>query len=180
MRRLKALFLSWDFGISILITAITFYHIPNYIDMKFTLSFYNVLMTVLSIIFSLFFTAMTIIMSSSDNDYIEFLERENIFSELLWSFKFTLLTLFISLLISILLYSGTSYWLSTYSSFEWLQNKILLLIIEFMFLYGMFATWLCILDTIRFSKFRIKFLKKKRKEEEEENKKSNSSGVILK
>ncbi|HEY1194687.1 hypothetical protein [Flavobacterium sp.] len=130
--------------------------------MKFTLSFYNVAMTVLSIIFSLFFTAMAIIMSSSDNDFIEFLEETKTFTELLWSFKITLLFLFMSLILSIILYSGTSYWLESYNEDSWLQNKTLLLILEFLFLYGMFATWFCIMDTIKFSKYRSIYLSKKK------------------
>ena len=72
MRRLKALILSWDFGITLLSVFETYLVLPEYINMNFALSFYNVAMTVLSIIFSLFFTAMAIIMSSSDNDFIEF------------------------------------------------------------------------------------------------------------
>jgi hypothetical protein len=80
---------------------------------------------------------------------------------LLWSFKITLLFLFMSLILSILLYSGTSYWLESYSKDSWFQNKMLLLILEFLFLYGMLATWFCIMDTLNFSKYRSKYLSKK-------------------
>ncbi|RXM42262.1 hypothetical protein BOW57_17080, partial [Flavobacterium sp. YO64] len=80
MRRVKSFIYCWDFGIAFFATLITYYFLPDYINMKFTLSFYNVAMTVLSIIFSLFFTAMAIIMSSSDNDFIEFLEETKTFT----------------------------------------------------------------------------------------------------
>lgn len=164
MRRIKALIFSWDFGAALFATALSFYYLPAYINMKFALSFYNVAMTVLSIIFSLFFTAMAIIMSSSDNDFIEFLEERKIFTELLWSFKITLLVLFISLIISIILYTGTSYWLESFTESSWCQNKILLLILEFLFLYGMCATWFCIMDTLKFSKYRSRYLSQKNQE----------------
>ena len=76
MRRLRALVISWDFMIALLSVIITFFLLPEFVNIKFALSFYNVAMTVLSIIFSLFFTAMAIIMSSSDNDFIAFLEKK--------------------------------------------------------------------------------------------------------
>lgn len=160
MRRFKALIKSWDFILALLSVIITYFLLPEYINMKFALSFYNVAMTVLSIIFSLFFTAMAIIMSSSDNDFIEFLEQKGTFSELLWSFKVTLFILFISLVLSIVLYSGTSYWIETSSDDVWYQNSKLLMTLEFCFLYGMIATWFCIMDTVKFSKYRSIFLKK--------------------
>ena len=113
---------------------------------------------------------MAIIMSSSDNDFIEFLEEKNTFTELLWSFKFTLFVLFLSLILSILLYSGTSYWIETNHNETWLQDYRLLLLLQFCFLYGMIATWFSIIDTVKFSQFRSEFLKeqkiKKQKKEE--------------
>ncbi|MFZ4105974.1 hypothetical protein [Flavobacterium sp.] len=159
MRRLRALVISWDFMIALLSVIITFFLLPEFVNIKFALSFYNVAMTVLSIIFSLFFTAMAIIMSSSDNDFIAFLEKKNTFTELLWSFKVTLFILFLSLILSIILYTGTSYWIETNCNGVWLQNSKLLLILEFCFLYGMSATWFCIMDTVKFSKYRAIFLK---------------------
>ena len=164
MRRLRALIKSWDFILALLSTAATYYLLPEFINMKFALSFFNVAMTVLSIIFSLFFTAMAIIMSSSDNDFIEFLEQNNTFTELLWSFKVTLIILFSSLVLSIILYSGTSYWLETNYEYVWLQNSKLLLSLEFFFFFGMIASWLCIMDTVKFSKYRSRFLKKNKGE----------------
>ncbi|MEO4005054.1 hypothetical protein [Flavobacterium sp. CAU 1735] len=160
MRRIKAVIKSWDFVIVLLSTITTYFLLPDYVNMKFALSFYNVAMTVLSIIFSLFFTAMAILISSPDNDFIEFLEEKNTFTELLWSFKFTLFILFASLVLSIILYTGTSFWLETNYRDVWLQKSILILTLEFCFLYGILATWFCIIDTIKFSKYRTLFLKK--------------------
>lgn len=165
MRRFKAIILSWDFGITLLSVFATYLVLPEYINMNFALSFYNVAMTVLSIIFSLFFTAMAIIMSSSDNDFIEFLEEKNTFTELLWSFKFTLFVLFLSLILSIILYSGTSYWIETNHNETWLQDYRLLLLLQFCFLYGMIATWFSIMDTVKFSKYRSDFLKEQKTQE---------------
>jgi hypothetical protein len=50
-----------------------------------------------------------------------FFRRSNTFIELLWSFKFTLFILFLSLILSIILYSGTSFWIETNHDESWLQ-----------------------------------------------------------
>lgn len=162
MRRIKSIIKGYDFAISILLTLATAYILPDYINMKFALSFFNVCMTILSIIFSLFFAAMAILVSSSDNDFIDFLEEKKVFTELLWSFKFTLSILFLSLIISIFFYLGTSYWLETYDKFRWLQYKWLSLLLLFFFIYGMLATWMSVIDIVKFSSFRLKFLKQQR------------------
>lgn len=160
MRRLKSILISWDFGVALFSAITTYVLMPSYIDMDFALSFYNISMTVLSIVFSLFFTAMSIIMSSSDNDFIEFLEERSVFTELLWSFKFTLFVLFLSLVLSIIFYAGTSYWIMSKTvKNNWVQDSIFVLILEFCFLYGLLATWQAIMDTIKFSKYRSIFLK---------------------
>lgn len=165
-----SIFSGYDFIFAIITLIAGFLLLPQFISMKFALSFYNTTMTILSIIFSLFFAAMAILMSSSDNDFIEFLEENNDFTELLWSFKFTLGILFISLILSIFLYFGTSYWLETYDKDRWLQSRWMSIILLVVFIYGMISTWLAILDIVKFSDFRARFLKKqselKKKEKE--------------
>lgn len=157
MNKYKAVFLSWDIWISIVVGVITYSILPEYLDVKFTKSFYNTGITVLSIIFSLFFAALAIIMSSSDNDFIQFLEKENHFTELLWTFKFTLIILFISLIYSIGLYTFSEYLIENNTS-EFEQHRIYFVTFEILFSYSMLATFLAVLDTIQFSKFRAVFL----------------------
>lgn len=157
MRRIKSVIISWDFIVTILVTVITYRIVPEYLNMKFLLSVYNIGITILALIFSLFFAALAIIMSSSENDFIDFLEEENLFSELLWSFKVTLIMLFISLIYAIILYTGTSYYIETYNSIVWLQNEILFLILVALFTYSMASTCISVHDTIKFSEYRSKF-----------------------
>jgi hypothetical protein len=149
---------SWDFIISVTITLVTAFIIPNYIKVSFAEDIYSVGITVLSIIFSLFFAASAIIMSSSDNDFIDFLEEEKHFSILLETFRFTLISLFVSLIYSIVLYIITDYLLK-YSGDAFTQNKVWFLIFELTFIYSMLATGLSVLDTVNFSKYRSIFLK---------------------
>lgn len=159
--KLKDIILSWDLCISLIITLISCYLMPQMLEIKFCISFYNVGITVLAIVFSLFFAALAIIMTSSDNDFIEFLEENNDFTALLKMFKFTLIILFISLFYSIILYVASDYFATLYKD-NFLQNKILFLSFEFLFSYGLLSTALCINDTIKFSQYRALFMKKKK------------------
>jgi len=163
VRNIKSIIFSYDTGVSIALSVISYCTLPDYLNMKFLLTFYNICISVLSIIFSLFFAALAIIMSSSDNDFIEFLEQRKTFSKLLFSFKATLVMLFVSLVYSIILYTGSSFYIETYNFGVWEQHKILFCILELLFIYSMIATGLSILDTIAFSKFRSIFLSKKNK-----------------
>ena len=158
--KFRNIILSWDFVISIVLTLTTATFLPTMLKMSFCISFYNTGITVLSVVFSLFFAALAIIMTSYDNDFIEFLEEENDFSALLDSFKTTLVMLFVSLIYSIVLFVSSDYFAKNNSpDFE--QHKIFFLVFEFQFTYSLLSTALSVKDTIKFSDLRGKFLKKK-------------------
>jgi hypothetical protein len=169
MNKFKMILFSWDIYLSLPLSLISYFFLPKYLEMEFTLSFFNIGITVISIIFSLFFAALAIIMSSSDNDFLEFLEQKNQFTTLLWTFKVTLIALFCTLIYSIVLYTGTQYYIVHFNPIKWEQHKILFIFFEFLFLYSMIATGLSINDTIVFSKFRAKFLKQQSDKAKNEN-----------
>lgn len=160
--KLKQIILSWDFVVSIILTLVTALFLPSELTVTFSISFYNIGISVLSIIFSLFFAALAIIMTSSDNDFIEFLEETGDFTALMNTFKVTLIMLFVSLIYSIVLYVCSSYSVVNGND-KITQNKIFFLVFEFLFSYSMFATALSIKDTIMFSGYRAKYLKNKKK-----------------
>jgi len=159
--RLSTVILSWDFVVSVILTLTSAIFLPSMLKIGFCISFFNVGITVLSIIFSLFFAALAIIMTSSDNDFIEFLEEENDFTALLDTFKVTLLMLFISLIYSIILFVISDYF-AKLNDDQFQQHKIFFLFFEFLFCYSLLSTALSIKDTIRFSEMRGKFLKNRR------------------
>lgn len=162
MNKYKAVLVSWDIFASIALGLLTFFVLPEYLNIVFTKSFYSIGISVLSIIFSLFFAALAIIMSSSDNDFIQFLEEKNNFTGLLWTFKYTLALLFISLIYSIVFYTISEYLIEN-SKANWEMHKLIFVIFEFLFCYSMLATFLAVLDTIQFSKFRAVFLSNRNK-----------------
>ena len=157
--KIREIILSWDFFVASLITLVTALIIPHRLSLEFCLSFYNIGITVLSIVFSIFFTALAIIMASSDDDFISFLEEEGDYTILMVSFKITLVMLFVSLIYSIVLYCITSYVLSCLP-IDKSQNCIYFLIFEFLFSYSLFATGLSVKDTIMFSQYRAKYISK--------------------
>lgn len=159
--KISTIILSWDFVVSIILTLATAIFMPTMLKISFCISFYNIGITVLSIIFSLFFAALAIIMTSSDNDFIEFLEEENDFTALLDTFKITLLMLFISLIYSIVLYVTSDYFAKTNDD-QFQQHKIFFLLFEFLFSYSLLSTSLSVKDTIKFSDIRAKYLKSKK------------------
>jgi hypothetical protein len=62
-------------------------------------------LTLLSITFAVFFAALAIIMSGSDNEFVYLLEQEGDYSHILSTMRFTLLVLFAALMLSIGLYA---------------------------------------------------------------------------
>jgi phosphoglycerol transferase MdoB-like AlkP superfamily enzyme len=143
---------------------ISFFCLPKEIKSIFACSFYSVGISVLSIIFSLFFTCLAIIMTTNDNDFIKFMEEDKLFTKLLFSFKFTLGLLFISLVYSIIAYQYFDYFVKSFDD-KHKQNKVFFLLFEFLFSYGLIATAQCVYDTIMFSSYRSKFVIKKSNEE---------------
>lgn len=163
--KLSSIILSWDFVTAIVLTLATALILPVDLSIEFCKSFYGIGISVLSIVFSIFFAALAIIMASSDNDFIEFLEEEGDFSALINTFKVTLVMLFISLIYSIVLYVISDFCLSNPENLVKTQHKVFFLVFEFLFCYSMIATGLSVKDTIVFSNFRSRFLSMKKKEE---------------
>jgi len=164
----RTIILSWDTFVSIIITLLTAIFLPTSISSAFALSFYGVGINVLSIIFALFFASSAIIMTSSDDDFIEFLEVENDFTALLDTFKITLFMLFVSLVFAIILYIGTDYLIKKYPD-GYAQSSAFFLILEFVFSYSLIATALSARDTIRFSSRRAIYLMQQRNRGSKQN-----------
>ncbi len=155
--KIRTIVLSWDTVLALFITLVTAVFLPATLNASFTISFYSVGISVLSIVFSLFFASLAIIMASSDNDFIRFLEEEGDFTALLDTFGVTLLMLFLSLIYSIVLYLATDYFLKKHPD-GYAQFNIFFLAFEFLFSYSLIASALSVKDTMKFSRLRAKYL----------------------
>lgn len=124
--------------------------------------------TTLSIIFSVFFAALAVLITSADNEFVKFLERFNGYTEIIWSFKFTFFVIFIALLFSIVLYVTTLFELA--KQIPGVYPWFILFPYVFFSLYALFGTVLSTVDAIKYAEYRTKFLLVSSKKEEKKEK----------
>lgn len=158
--KLKQIILSWDFLTAVCITAIAFFSLAGELANTLCKEIYNVGISVLSIVFSVYFAALAIIISSSDDEFVRFLEEVGDYSKLITTFKYTLFLLFAALMYSIALFSLTSIWINDQFL---VQPKIFMLIFAFFFPYSLFAAVSVTVDAIQYAKYRSIFVNKRKK-----------------
>lgn len=164
--------LSPDFLFSLGIGIVLWFILPPYIKITATVTAYNLGITVISILFSVFFAVLAVLMSTTDSEFINFLEQDKrFFSTLIRSFKIVLFVMFVTLIYSISLYLGNDYYLNKHG-LNSQQSKILVIIFQLLFTYSLFATGMCTYDALKFSSLRIRYVtlqesKKRAKERKE-------------
>lgn len=156
--KLKNIIFSYDTYIAIIAFALTYWLLPKFVRHDFCLGFYSIGITVLSIIFSIFFASLANMAGSSNDDFIKFLEEEKTYSTLLESFKFTLQALFIGLIFAIVAYLITDCQIKFAKPLQGAQHKIFISLFASIFTYGLTATGLTVKDSILYSKYRADFL----------------------
>lgn len=161
--KLKPLVKSWDFAAACVMTLACARLFPHWVKTDFTRDFYGVGITVLSIIFPLFFAAVAIIMASSDDEFVRFLEEKGDYTRLIGSMHFTLVALFLALVVALLLYAYSSYRVSIkveQQSFIWPT------VFTFFFSYALGAAFAATHDAVKYSLYRSAFLRLTRKNPE--------------
>ena len=147
--------LSWDFLAAILIGIATYVLLPTWVPVALAKDLYGIGITVLSITFAVFFAALAIIMSGSDNEFVSFLEQQGDYTHIIGTMKFTLLSLFLALIVSLFLYAWSAVRASANVAH---QSHWLLIFFSFLFFYSLFTGVNATLDSIRFSAYRSRFL----------------------
>ncbi|HEX8235983.1 MAG TPA: hypothetical protein VF600_08500 [Abditibacteriaceae bacterium] len=159
--KIKDIFLSADFigavAIAIALTGL----LPTHLDNDFAKDFYSIGISVLSIVFSVFFAALAVIISASDNDFVMFLEEDGSYSNLIKVFRFTLGILFVALLYSVALYGLTAVWITSKGE---TQGKWWFITFCFLFLYSLFSAYNSTYDSINYAKFRAIYLKQQKQD----------------
>lgn len=161
--KLKNVILSWDIIFSISITLVALYF-SQYSSSKMLVEafrkFTDIGVTIFSVIFPLFFAALTIIITASDDDFAAYLEKKGYLKQILASFKFTLVIIFITFLYSITLYTLLDYVLM-------IPIKVIVYIITclylFFFMYSLSSVLNSILDSMNYARLRGDYFKKKNK-----------------
>lgn len=147
--------LSKDFLAAIFATIVSIIFLPQWIDNNFAKDIYAVAISILSIIFSVYFAALAIIISSSDDAFVKFLIKENVYDIIIDAFKITLLSLFISLVYSICIYIFTSNWLLSNIHHQPILGFSIFI---FLFTYSLFATGQSAIDSLKYAKKRSEYL----------------------
>ncbi|MEB3308631.1 MAG: hypothetical protein VKJ02_00190 [Snowella sp.] len=160
LSRLKRIFLAPDILVSLLIALIVWYISPDKILNEFSRDIYSVGITVLSIVFSVYFAALAIMISSSDDEFVEFLEQDGGYTTLISNFRFALGVLLFALVYSIVLYTVTTVW---FYSKKVEQSEYLFILFVFISIYGLLATFAASSDAINYALYRAKFLRLRKK-----------------
>lgn len=153
---LKNIIFAWDSAGALIIFVTSSVLLPNHIINELAKDLYLIGITVLSIVFALYFAALAIIVSSGDNLFIKFLEMDDhLYTEIINHFKFSLVWIFIALIYSIISYIVTSILLGKGCDS---QSKWFMVIFNSLFAYGLLVSFFSIWDSMRYAKYRAKFL----------------------
>lgn len=98
-----------DAFVSLILVVILVAFVPRSFPLVVARDFYALGASVLSIVFSVFTASLAIIISSPDDKFVQFLEAEDLYADILFGFKFTLLALFVALVYCIAAFGWTSY-----------------------------------------------------------------------
>jgi hypothetical protein len=144
--------LHWDLYAGVASAVLAFFVCPTNVSSAVAKDFYSAGITVLAIVFAVFFAALAIIMSATDSKFVIFLEKTGDYTGLISTFKYTLALLFISLLVSLVLFAFSD----LRSKPE--QPKVLISIFTLLFVYSLFSTASAVIDSIRYTERRVEFL----------------------
>jgi hypothetical protein len=151
---------SWDTGCAMFVVGIATWILPDQVQGSFAKDVYGVGIAVLSTISPMFFAALAIITSLSDNEYIDFLEENGTYTALIEVFGFALSVMLTVLVGSIVFYCFTVFHLQNP---HYTQSKFLTICFLGGFFYSLIAGILASVDAIKYLKYRTKYLNIKRK-----------------
>lgn len=153
----ESLFGSIDFIASLLVALAVCFLIPDKIKLSVTKDIFEVAIAVLSIVFSIYFAALAVIITSGENDFISFLEEDGSYTHIVWTFKVTLLLLFLALIISIVLYVIVLPDYEVATNIKWFPGWGFAFF-SFISSWSLFAAALSTLDSIKYAEFRMRYI----------------------
>lgn len=156
-RRAQSLFLSLDFIMSAIIAVCIAIFIPSKIEVGIAKEIFNVAIAVLSIVFSVYFAAMAVVISAGDDKFVSFLEEDGSYSHIIWTFKVTLLLLFSALILSIILFTIVLPFKDAPLPDRYFPTLGIALF-SWLSLWSLFAAAQVTLDAIKYSQYRVRFI----------------------
>jgi hypothetical protein len=153
--KLRSILISLDIWAAFAAAIAAYSLFPKWVPNEVAKDLFGVGIGVLSIIFSVFFAALAIIMAATDDEFLRFLNSEGDYDAIIATFKYTLILLFSALITSLVLYARSAVLLS--SSVKH-QSRWFMEVFSFLFLYSLFASLSATRDAIRYSEFRSQFV----------------------
>jgi len=153
--KVKNILIAWDIWAALIITVVLRLLSPCYLPLGIVKVLSAVATSILSIIFSVYFAALAIIITSGDNKFVLFLEEEGHYTAIVGTYKFTLILLFVSLVTAIFMFGLATIAIDRHYV---LINAWPVLLSALLFLYSIFAVGNSAIEAITYSKFRVDFL----------------------
>ena len=152
----RSLLISWDWITAAAIVLAMSFLIPSGLTFPLAKEIFGASISVLAIVFSVFFAALAVLITAGDNEFVAFLQEDGSYIRIVWTFKITLLLLSLALLSSLVLFT-------TSLAPSQLQPppaypRSLLLVFGFLGLYALLAAMHSSLDVIRYAQFRADYL----------------------
>lgn len=153
---LKSIFVSWDFLVAAAVAIVLYVLLPPLISAKILKPIYEISISVLSVIFSVFFAALAVLITAGDNEFVRFLEEEGLYQRIIFTFKVTLILLFVALLYSIGSFIAILPYAETDINFVY--AKAMVVLFAFITLYALLASINSTMDAIKYAEFRASYL----------------------
>lgn len=153
---LRSIFLSWDIAVASLVTVGLYLWLPPLISANVLKPIYEVSISVLAVIFSVFFAALAILITAGDNEFVRFLEEEGLYRRIIFTFRVTLILLFVALLISIISFVTILPYAEAQTQFLYSKGQVLFF--AFISLYALLASVGSTMDAIKYAEFRATFI----------------------
>ncbi|MBE9464706.1 hypothetical protein ACFP1I_04005 [Dyadobacter subterraneus] len=164
MKRISDIVLTWDTILGLIAMFAAICYVPDNISSAIYISIYGTAISVLSILFSIFFASLAVIISFPDNSFVAFLEKAGkYFSQLIAYYKLTLFILFVALFYTLVIYIYASL-----SPSEFRFSKTTFVIFIFMFTYSLVATISAVIVILSLTKSRAAYLANQEEESEKE------------
>jgi len=169
----RQLLMSWDLWLALAGASGAALCLPEFVSCQMARDLYEMGITVLSIVFAVFFTALAIIIAAGDDDFIIFLREIKVYGPIMWSFVYTLWLLF-----GALMYSVVSFACSVIASEGgWkFQSKWFVVVFAMLFLYSLFAVIGATRDSIKWAQGRIDYTEQKRGRQEKDGASEGDAG----
>lgn len=157
---IRRIVLSWDFLLALVLVVALWLVLPEQLPVTLAKDIFGMSVSLLAIIFSVFFAALAVLVAAGDNDFIEFLTIDNLYYDILWAFKFTLILLFVALMLSVFLFAYTVYLDVLIGSQNSAPNlpKWYVILGSFFALYALFASMSTAMDAIKHAETRARYI----------------------